>query len=246
MEIIRPEIFNRFDHVVFGMSTRNGGVSAPPFDLNLSKSVGDNPLNVVRNRELFFGRLQIDPAAVAYPQQNHTAHIVRVSEPGSFPDTDGVATSVAGVYLVITVADCTPVFLYDPSACVVAGVHAGWKGTRHGITRRMIRFLTEEWGSDPANLHVFIGPAAGKCCYEVGGDVAHLFDGEFLADNGDGKFLLDVPGINRCQLLELDIPEAQIEMDNRCTICNPGLFHSYRRDGKQSGRMMGVIGIRSS
>jgi len=38
--------------------------------------------------------------------------------------------------------------------------------------------------------------------------------------------------------------EERIEVSGDCTICNPVLYHSFRRDGDRSGRMLGIVGIR--
>jgi polyphenol oxidase len=43
--------------------------------------------------------------------------------------------------------------------------------------------------------------------------------------------------------LNLGVPETNIEVSESCTICNADTFHSYRRDGNESGRMMGIIGM---
>ena len=79
--------------------------------------------------------------------------------------------------------------------------------------------------------------------YEVGLEVATLFEYDHLIEKEGQKFLLDVKGANRQQLTYAGIPETQIEQSPLCSIGDDRL-HSYRRDGKQSGRMLAVIMMR--
>jgi YfiH family protein len=56
---------------------------------------------------------------------------------------------------------------------------------------------------------------------------------------------LDLHQANRWQLLDAGIPEAQIAVSDLCTRCRADLLFSYRREGAKTGRMLGVIGVRS-
>ncbi len=244
MEVLRSKLFSQYQQIVFGMSTRNGGVSAPPYDLNLSISVGDDPDNVRKNRDRFFGELNIDLSRIAFPLQVHSSNVQYVEKPGRYLRTDGLTTDVKELFIVITVADCLPVFLFDPKHNVIAGVHAGWKGSSQHITGEMVRFMTDRWNTNPSDIIAYLGPSAGNCCYEVGEEVANLFQADFVRYHHNGKYLLDIPGVNRAQLITAGGRNRNIEHKNECTICNSGRYHSYRRDGKKSGRMMGVMGMR--
>ncbi len=244
MNVLRSKLFSQYPQIIFGISTRNGGVSAPPYELNLSISVGDDPENVRENRKRFFTSLNIDQSRLAFPVQVHSSHVQYAGRPGRFPHTDGLTTDNKDLYLIVTVADCLPVFMFDPVHSVIAGVHAGWKGSSQKITEKMIRFMIDRWQTDPANIIVYLGPSAGVCCYEVGEEVAGQFDAEFIRPKSNGKFHLDIPAVNRAQLVNAGVNEGNIEHRNECTICTPNRYHSYRRDGKKSGRMMGVMGIR--
>ncbi len=239
---IRPSIFQTVPGVLAAVSTRNGGVSPDPLGMNLSFSVGDEEANVLRNRELFFGGLGIDLRELAIPRQVHGSLLLRVRTAGSFADTDGLVTDAPRVFLCVTVADCVPILLCDPLAPAVSVVHAGWRGTASGILAAAVRRMQEEFGTNPATLLAYVGPAAGACCYEVGPDVAARFDARFLQQRGEHA-LVDLKSANRTQLLDAGLQEEHIEVNPSCTIEEPARFHSYRRDGDRSGRMMGVIGI---
>jgi copper oxidase (laccase) domain-containing protein len=106
--------------------------------------------------------------------------------------------------------------------------------------------IDEEYGLKPWDLKAVIGPSVGKCCYEVGGDVASVFrDGfddwrEYLVETDGCKYMLDLPGINRRALERAGV--AEIEVLAICTKCNPN-FYSYRREGKGVGSQLSVIGL---
>jgi YfiH family protein len=239
--IIQPTIFTQFPEIIAAQSTRLGGVSPEPFGMNLSSHVGDEQANVDENRHLFFQAIGIPSGAKAvYQNQIHSANISLVhGSEGVVKESDALVTPDAGVLLGITVADCTPVLLYDPVIKLIAAVHAGWRGTEQMIVLNTIRRMVE-MGSEPKNIYAFIGASASKEKYEVGFDVATLFEKKHLTELGDGKFLLDVKGANLDQLLFVGIPLDQIEVSPLCTISDERL-HSYRRDGKRSGRMLAVI-----
>jgi copper oxidase (laccase) domain-containing protein len=79
-----------------------------------------------------------------------------------------------------------------------------------------------------------IGPGIGVCCYEVGAEVAQQFGLEQA-----GR--VDLASANRVQLIESAVPERHIEVLGLCTFCDPGRFHSYRRDKQSAGRMVSYI-----
>jgi YfiH family protein len=242
MKIVRSTLLSAFPEVMFGMSTNTGGVSADTLGLNLSFNVGDSPENVLINRNTFFSALGIPADRVAFTQQEHTVNIISVKVPGINEHCDALITDQKDVYLAISIADCTPVVLYDPVHRIVAGIHAGWRGTAGGIVTKTIGTMASEHGTDPHDLIAFIGPSAGKCCYEVGREVAEQFDERSLTPASEGKFMLDVKHANMLQILDSGVSNSNIEMHSDCSIHDP-LYHSHRRDGKRSGRMFAVIGI---
>jgi YfiH family protein len=242
LQTIRPSIFADYPEIIAAMSTRIGGVSSAPFDLNLSFSVGDDERNVRRNREMFFGSLGIGLTEIAVPQQVHGSMVLQADAPGRYPACDGLVTATPRIFLCVTFADCVPILLYDPKLRVVAAVHAGWRGTVAAVVRLAIHALTDLFRVSPEDLRVFIGPAADSCCYFVGEDIAGKFPGDCVRENG-GRWYVDLKKANRRHLVESGIDEEHIEISPFCTISNPSLFHSYRRERERSGRMMAVIGL---
>ncbi|MBI5472908.1 MAG: peptidoglycan editing factor PgeF [Ignavibacteriae bacterium] len=241
--ILRSEMLAKFPEIVFGMSTRRGGVSPASLGMNLSFSVGDDEENVVRNRELFFSRLGIRLNELAIPRQIHSATLHCVERPGAVSDCDGLLTASRRVFLCVSVADCVPVLLYDTRQRVIAGIHAGWRGTSAFIAQRGVEMLVSEFASNPSDVHAFVGPSASSCCYSVGNEVADAFDPRFV-EKRNGSTYVNLKQANFDQLVRAGVPNQNIETSPLCTISERELLHSYRRDKERSGRMMAVIGLR--
>lgn len=186
--------------------------------------------------------LGLDPEGAALMQQVHGSRVRLVAQGGTYPACDALVTLGRGLPLVVRAADCVPVLFYDPRTPAVGAVHAGWRGTDAGVTRAAVRMMQEWFGTQCGDLAVFIGPSAGACCYEVGGEVAERFEPAFRRERG-GRHFLDLKGANAAVLLGAGVPPDRIEISPLCTICRPDLLCSYRRDGPRAGRMAAVIAL---
>jgi YfiH family protein len=163
---------------------------------------------------------------------------------GCLGEGDALVENTPGSLVAVKTADCVPLLIVDPAHRAVAAVHAGWRGTAQKIVVRAIEELAERFSSRPADLHVAIGPRIGKCCYEVGPEVAAEFTEYDPALRGlTQRTHLDLGEINRLQLAASGVPAAQIYVVPVCTMCDPD-FHSFRRDHERAGRMLSVAGIR--
>ncbi|MBK8982590.1 MAG: peptidoglycan editing factor PgeF [Ignavibacteria bacterium] len=240
--IIRSEIFENFPEIIFGFSTKPGGVSPEPYCLNLSKAVGDDPDNVSANRNLFFTRLGIDESRITFQKQIHSSIVNYSPHPCHIDGCDAIFTDKKNNFIAVGVADCIPIFLYDPVSKVIAGVHSGWKGTYKKILTKTISELINKFEVNPANLTAFIGPGICSDHYEVGEEVGILFDDKYRYKS-NGKYFLDLKKDNYDQLINSGVKHDSIEVSGLCTFCEKDLLHSYRRDGALSGRMFGIIGI---
>lgn len=243
MVIIYSKIFKQFPEIIFGFSTKAGEASDSPYGFNISYSVGDDEKKVRENRERFLKEIAIIPENTASQKQIHSDIITYVDKPGSVGESDALFTDKRSIGLIVTVADCTPIFLFDTYNKVIAAVHSGWRGTRQNILGKTINKLIQVYNSKPENIFAYIGASICQKCYEVGPEVAKQFDSKYLLPNND-KFLLDVRGNCYDTLLQSGIPKEQIEVSDLCTYEQKELLHSYRRDGKLSGRMMGVIALK--
>ena len=152
---------------------------------------------------------------------------------------DVLVTARAGVALAVQTADCVPILLFSEAG--VAAVHAGWRGTAAGAAREGVAALTAECGAPPAGMRAILGPAIGACCYEVGGEVAAAFAGDFVRRGCGGKFRLDLKGANRAQLVDAGVPPDSIDVLPHCTLCGGPELASYRRDGAAAGRMIALV-----
>ena len=149
--VMQSAILDSSDGIVHAFSTRQGGVSKPPFAaLNLGQSVGDDPVAVEENRQRFFGGFGIAATRVVRAKQVHGDGVLRVDaelvgrtgfprslvdEPAEF---DALITNLPGLALVVSTADCLPILIHDPIRRAVAAVHAGWRGTAKRIAARAL------------------------------------------------------------------------------------------------------------
>jgi|WetSurMetagenome_2_1015567.scaffolds.fasta_scaffold348282_1 polyphenol oxidase len=242
VKIIQPEIFRKFPELKFGISTKSGGDNKPPYYFNLSYRVGDNSDRVNRNRKLFFEKLGINENRVSFQKQTHSTKSNIVTEPAFYEDSDALYTNARNNFLAVSIADCIPVFLYEPEKKVVAAIHSGWKGTLNKITTITIEKLISEFSFNPDKTLAFIGPGISVENFEVGKDIAELFE-ENVKIEKSGKYFIDLKKHNFLQLVESGLRLENIEVSDFCTFKEKDLFHSYRRDKDKSGRMLGVIGL---
>jgi polyphenol oxidase len=238
--VILPKIFSGYPEVRSGMSTKLGSRNHTSDGMNLSYNVGDNPAIVEKNRTAFFSHFGISTNELAIPQQSHSENVRKVDTPGEYENCDALVTNSSNVALVVTVADCVPILLFDPIQKAIGAVHAGWRGTANVIVKRAIQKLQEEFKTNTKNILAFIGPSAGVCCYEVREDVAVKFKNKIVPYTKK-KIFVDLKKENAYQLKQLGVPAGNIEISKHCTICERQLFHSYRREGKSAGRMMAGI-----
>ena len=245
MKLITFDIFKPFDNLIHAFSTRLGGVSAPPFAaLNLGLHTPDERQNVQRNRQLFFRELGISRERIVFPRQVHSANVEPVTKPGIVKNCDGLITAQKNLFLSVQTADCFPVFIFDPQKEVVALVHSGWRGTAANICGKTIEAMNKRFDCNVENLIAAVGPGVQQSCYQVDKRTAAYFEDKYLIPDEIGHYKLDVQGCIVGQLKEAGIPIVQIEIDRTCTHCAEHIYYSYRRDGQNSGRMMGIIGIR--
>jgi YfiH family protein len=155
---------------------------------------------------------------------------------GQLGEGDALLENAPGAVVAVKTADCVPILLVDGRRRAVAAVHAGWRGTVAAIARLAVESMRGRFGTDPADLHAAIGPAIGKCCYEVGPDVAAHFGGQ-------GRAHVDLAAACRVQLIEAGLEPARLYVANLCTRCNSEDFHSFRRDKEAAGRLHSFIGL---
>jgi polyphenol oxidase len=241
MKII-PSIFD--SGVMAAQSTRLGGVSNHPFNsLNLGKSTSDLHENVIQNRKLFFDSLNIPIDRIALSKQVHGTQVLLVNKPIITEGYDAMITNTKNIFLAVSVADCTPILIYDTKNKVVAAIHAGWRGTVAGIVSNALDAMKTNFNSSGNDCFAFIGACIGYDAFEVGEEVAHAFAPEFKKTGSNGKYLVDLKGTNKAQLQNFGIPSSNIEISGLCTVQNNDTLFSHRHEKGVTGRMMAVIGM---
>lgn len=243
-------------------TSRRGGVSGPPWEsLNLSYSVGDGADRVAENRRRAAGVLGVPLSRTVVAGLVHGNEVARVDGPTRQPEhwaahgdgaglvegVDALVTATPALALLVTTADCVPVWLYDPDRRVVGMVHAGWRGTIKAAGRRAVERMQAEWGCDPARMLAVVGPAIGPCCYEVdepvrsalGPERAHWLRPGARPD----RWQLDLWSANREQLVDAGLPPPAVAVAGLCTACRTDLFYSHRAEGGRTGRQAGLIAL---
>ncbi|MGA0558788.1 peptidoglycan editing factor PgeF [Larkinella sp. VNQ87] len=241
-----PPVFEAFPELIAAESTRHGGVSPDPFaSLNLGLNTADAPDNVRENRRRFFSSLGIDAEQVASSHQVHEDRILTVTQPGRFEGYDALITDQPNQFLSVTVADCTPILLYDPVRRAVGAIHAGWRGTVAGIVMKTVQAMQARFGTQPANCFAYIGTCIDACSFEVGAEVADQFEDGFKRFEEDRqKFTIDLKAANTAQLVATGIPANQIGVSPFSTVIHNQDYFSYRAERGNTGRMVAVIGYR--
>ena len=243
------------------VTTRQGGISTGPFtSLNLGLNTGDVSHHVLHNRRKVLSALGWKPESLISPIQIHGNRVVTVTQGFSgrgtgdidlgFGGADGLLTREKGLMLMIKVADCFPVFLYDPLKKAIGLIHAGWRGAASGIITSGIEAMGASFGCKPENIEAGIGPGIGTCCFVVGADVREAFKkqnlGTAVLRTDEGKRLhCDLKQVISRELLTCGLRKDNIGTADACTCCNEALFYSHRRDNGKTGRMAVLIGLRA-
>lgn len=212
-------------------TTREGGVSKPPYDsLNLGPYTGDDPAAVEENLTIVREQLRLNEFYLL--EQQHGGEVCTVTAETSRyhpSDGDALVTAEYDVGLLVTGADCPPLVLATPER--VAVVHCGWRSLAAGIVENVL----EELGDGP--VQAVIGPGIGAMSYEVGDEVPAALGADAVAAYVAGH--LDLVAVIIAKLERVGVEE--IEDLGRCTFSEPGEFFSHRRDGGETGRQAGIV-----
>lgn len=249
-EFYRSKLLGKFEGCIHAVTTKDSRLSCHG---SLALHTGEPEKEIISNRKAVAESLGIDQDFhFIVAQQTHSDHIKIIEKQGSrgwhaiedaVADCDALITAQKGVVLTILTADCVPVLLYDTQKEIVAAVHAGWKGTKADITGKTVEKMVESFGSDTKDIVAFIAPSIGRCCYEVGEDVAQHFRDQESFDKVGEKYMLDLPLINQKQLLKAGLPPENIDLSGVCTSCEVERYFSYRKEQGCSGRFMSMIAL---
>jgi YfiH family protein len=252
LDFYKFKAFQKYPKLLHLVTTK---ASDMPYSFSLALHTGEDEKTIISNRDLVAKKLHTtDTLHFIVANQTHSDHIHIVTEEKtkgweSLSDAieacDALITNRPHVMLTILTADCVPILLYDKNNHVIAAIHAGWKGTKAQITSKTITKMKETFNTHTEDIMAAIAPSIGQCCYEVGEEVAqHFFDTPEGFRQVQEKYMLDLPQINKIQLLKSGLKEEHIEMSNICTACEVEHFFSYRKEQGCSGRFMSMIGLK--
>jgi len=233
--------------VIQGFSNQKAG--------NMALHTGESLERVMANHRRFLRCLGLEDYPLIAGYQVHGTRVALVD--GSYPsksvmdvadlipETDALITREPGLALAVFTADCMPVFFYDPRTPAIGIAHAGWRGTLHEISRITLEAMVEAFGTNPADCRIGLGPAICGKCFQVGDELADIFNEKYpdAVRREDNGTFVDLAAVNTMILQQAGVPQSAIVQSNICTICHSEPFFSYRAT-KTTGRMMGVIALR--
>lgn len=255
-----------------GILTRNTGVSTGPFrSLNISFGVGDDDRNVRRNREIISKCLNEEDLVFAdqvhgsrvmvFSKDNNSITFdsdlcgeveppeilskqVGVSNPDSEHKHvgDALIANVRKKVLVIQVADCQSVIMYDPVQQVVANVHSGWRGSINNIIGFTIKVMKKSFGCFAGNIVAGIGASLGPCCAEFVNYEKEI-PKKYWKYKDDDSDHFDFWSLSRDQLCQAGVLIDNVDLSRLCTKCDPDRFYSFRGEGT-TGRFASIIGLK--
>ena len=246
-----------------GVTYRYGGVSEGDFaSFNMGLHVGDDSETVVENRKRLARVLGVDPHHLTCGEQVHGVGVTRVtpelvgkgafSWDDSIPNSDAIHTNLVNVPLLLLVADCVPVLIYDATHHAVAVVHAGWRGAIAHIVERTMDSMYDAYGTMPSDCYLFIGPSIGADSFEVSEEIGEQFQQDMHAlelSQVDevvryiqrvGQTMptphVDLKGYLAACVVQKGVLLEQVSISSTDTMTNDGCY-SYRRDQGRTGRM---------
>ncbi len=274
------EACDKIEHL---FTTRAGGVSEGQFStMNFSVNLGDHPENVRENYRRVAALLRCGIEDITGTVQTHTTNIRRVTleDRGKvafltpdYGDVDGLVTNVKGIALAVFTADCVPIYFVDPVREAIGLAHSGWRGTVSNMAGKMIERMMQEFGTDPKDLIIAIGPSICQNCYEVDETVAEAFRqglGEDEAERGKikasgiypmegafglrrvlepgrmpGKYQLDLWLANLIWLVRAGADLSRVDVTDLCTAQNSKLLFSHRASRGKRGNMGAFLKLKN-
>jgi polyphenol oxidase len=217
---------------------RTGGVSTGAYQsLNLATHVGDDLTSVMENRRRLKNGLNL-PSEPVWLEQTHSNIVIDAGHTTTPQQADASYTDQTGVVCAVMTADCLPVLICSKDGKQIAAIHAGWKGLLAGIISNTVAVFSSR------DLIVWLGPAIGANCFEVGVDVYQAFSEKYppfsaaFQATGKRKFLADIYLLARIELATQGV--HTVYGGDFCTFTQHEHFYSYRRDS-QTGRMATLI-----
>lgn len=233
-------IFERCGSVYVVFTSRVGGVSLAPYDsLNVGVHVGDDLVDVQKNRELIFQELNQFGLPKndewIFLNQTHCDSIYEVDSESydqqNPPTADASITKEGTLPLVAMIADCGPLVL----SCgeVLAVIHASAKTVASNLIEKTIQKIRKL--DSNSELFALLGPCIHKENYEYKIEDLNVLAGELgehvKAVTTGSKPAFDLPSAIKFECEKFGASFRDLDID---TFTNENYF-SYRRD-RTTGR----------
>lgn len=245
MKIIKSTLLSPYKNLLHAYSTRVDGSSI--FGNNLAYHVNDTKKDVDTNQNELAAYLGYSFENLVHMKQVHGDQIINISSSfprDKIPVCDALITQQKNRPLMVMVADCIPVLVYDPIQEVIAVVHAGRAGVFSEIIPKSIEKMIRDYGSKAEDILVHLGPSIHECCYEVGTEIAEEIERsgyDYAIHKKGDRYFLNLLAIADQQLENCGIRQKNIEISDRCTACNTDIFYSYRAENNKCGRFAGIM-----
>jgi YfiH family protein len=257
---LRSELLSSVPGVVHGLTRRIEGMGKADGNIGLGsprdkedawamRQQWCEAIGVDANRMVLVGQLHGNDVF-----QAHAEHAGAGASPHSTQAgyADALITDEPNLVLTTLHADCLPILMVDPERPAIAAVHAGWRGTLAGVAGNTVQRMREAFGTDPANLLAFLGPAIGVCCNEIGPEVTAAWReqardlgplAELAVTRPGAKEHFDVPRANALLLQRAGLRPEHIEISPICTMCSTDDWFSHRGHGPGAGRQGSLIAL---
>lgn len=242
--------FEKTGMVKHCFTTRHGGVSEGCYaSMNLRSHSGDDWNNVLENFRIISEAIGIDRDRLVLSKQVHedVVHTVEDGDIGNgilfenrFNSADALITDKRNVPIAVFSADCVPVFFLDKQKGVIALAHSGWRGTVKRIAQKTVKKMKSDYGSNPSDILVAIGPSVQEEHFEVGDEVAEIFIREFgesVAVKYGDRYHVNMQSAIAMQLYEEGVPHENIDDCGICTACSTDMMYSHRKMQDKRGNM---------
>ena len=216
--------FDKYPELRYGISEKSDGV------MELGKRILNGVEPIGRNN--YFKKLGVPYEKVVSVDLVHGTNVSVVDYNNGglvIPKMDGLLTKFPNLFLAVTVADCFPIYFFDPEIGIIGLVHAGWRGVAKNITSKALEILSK-LGATANNLLIGIGPGIQVCHFEVKRDALKEFGRHNEMIEHDGKTFIDLSAIIQKQIAAFGVSKENVENSGECTYCLEDRYFSYRRD----------------
>lgn len=210
-----------------------------------------SPAKEVRqNRTAWLGQFKLHPRDLIEAAQIHSDRLLVLNPDNTkmwrgvnVTGVDGFVSRETDVGLLIKVADCVPLVIFDPSNHALGLFHVGFKGAVKGIHTTGLTRMTREFQTDPREALVWLGPSARRCHYQVSAlpeDLDQTVWADFLQLQGT-TYHPDLTGFLKATLKAAGIKVSHITDSGICTIESNDLYSHQR--SLQTHTPEGRIGV---